>query len=138
MFQQQKAPKRGAPNDGERASKHGAGYKGGEATVEKAQHKMLWSLDSRLRHVAGQVPSYFLLEGDTLLIPALEDANKQYDSKRKKGTAHPDGPRRTTLAAAAAFNAMSTADLSAAEGEAKEAIAFYDKMVAMTKSPTIS
>ena len=139
MFQKHsEAAAAGADEESRRKHQRtGANQKGaGEAQVEKTTHKMLWSLDSRMRHMEGQVPSYFLTEGDKLLIPALEQANKNYDSKLKKGTPHPDGPRRTTLAAAA-LNAIAEADIDAAEGEAKEQIEFFDKLAAMTKSPTI-
>ena len=80
----------------------------GEAQVEKTVHKMLWSVDNRLRHIEGRTTSFFLVEGETFLIPALEQANKGYDSKMQKGQAHPDGPRRTTLAAGA-LNAIAAA-----------------------------
>ena len=107
-----------------------------EEKIEKASHKMMWSLDTRVRQMEGQVPSYFLTEGETLLVPALEQANKNWEAKLQKGAAHPDGPRRTTLAAGV-LNALSKADLSRADQEAQQEIQFYNNMAAMTKSPTV-
>ena len=66
----------------------------------------------------------------------LGAAKKKYDSKMKKRTPHPDGPRWTTLAAGA-LNAIASADLSAAEGEAKEQIEFYNQMAVLTQTSTI-
>lgn len=127
MFQQQPGTRKAEDQGGRpkhRRSEKDTGA--GEAQVEKATHRMLWSLDSRVRHIEGQTPSYFLVEGDTLLIPGLEGANRVYDSKIKRGTPHPDGPRRTSLAAAA-LNAIADADLTAAEGEVK------DRLISMTR-----
>ena len=75
----------------------GAG--GGGADGESAVNKLLWSLDTRLRHLDGETPSYFLDSDNKFIVPALIQANKIYDDKRIKGSAHPMVPRRTSLAA---------------------------------------
>ena len=126
--------------DDARKKRKGLGVKGGDGEdekTEKATHKLLWSLDNRVRQLEGQIPSYFLSEGDTLLLPALENANKGWEGKLKKGEKHPDGPRRTTLAAGV-LNALAKADLSQASVESKEEIKFYDELAAMTKTPTVA
>ena len=55
----------------------------------------------------------------------------------KKGEKHPDGPRRTTLAAGV-LNALAKADLSHASVESQEEIKFYDELAAMTKTPMVA
>ena len=67
----------------------------------------------------------------------MEGANKQYESRLKNGVAHPDGPRRTTLAAGF-LNAIVQAKLDAAEPAIVQQIKFYDEIAGLTKSPTIA
>ena len=98
---------------------------------------MLWALDTRVRNIEGQIPSFFLTEEDALLVPALTAANATYDSRHSKGSAHPDGPRRTSLAAKLLIT-LSKADLKRASPTVVQAIAFHDQIALLSKSPSIT
>ena len=103
----------------------------------KCLPQLLWQLDSRLRTQEGFAPAYSLGEDETMLVPALEAANGRYDAKFEKGKAHPDGPRRTTLAAAT-LNTLAAAKLQAADPKIAAEITKYNLLAAMTKTPTIA
>ena len=106
---------------------------GGEGAI----HKILWSLDTRLRHLEGKLPSYFLCATDPVVVPAMQAANKIYDDKHVKGAAHPLGPRRTTLAAGF-FQRVAECDLTKVEGEALAFSKECDVIAGMAKTITIA
>ena len=95
-----------------RAGKNRKIKDGGEGAI----HKVLWSLDTRLRHLEGKLPSYFLSANDEVVVPAMIGANKIYDGQHTKGAAHPMGPRRTTLAAGF-LKRVAEIDLAKVEGD---------------------
>ena len=103
---------------------------------DDAIHKMLWSLDSRIRTQEGKVPSFFLLGTDPVLVPALIQGNATYDSLHTKGVAHPLGPRRTTLAAAF-LRRIAEADLSQTSEASARFLKEADQIAAFTKTITI-
>ena len=102
----------------------------------KCLPQLLWQLDSRLRTQEGFAPAYSMGEDETMLVPALEAANGRYDAKFEKGKAHPDGPRRTTLAAAT-LNTLAAAKLQAADPKIAAEITKYNLLAAMTKRADI-
>lgn len=108
----------------------GAG--GGGTEGESAVNKLLWSLDTRLRHLEGKTPSCFLDSDDKIIVPALIQADKKYDDKHIKGSAHPMGPRRTSLAAGF-LTQISKAQLDKAEGAALTYMEKCDKVAEMKK-----
>ena len=98
---------------------------------------MLWNLDFRTRTLEGKVPSYFLAESDTVIVPALQAAAKVYDDQAQKGVAHPLGPKRTTLAAGF-LNRIVTADLAQVQGDALKHMQDQDKICELTKTIKIA
>ena len=73
MFLSQ-VPAGDAAEGGARGNKRKGGD-GGDTAI----HKMLWSLDSRVRTVESKVPSYFLTADESVLVPALLAPNNIYD-----------------------------------------------------------
>ena len=104
---------------------------------ERAIHKVLWSLDTRLRHLEGKLPSYFLSASDQVVVPAMIGANKIYDGQHVKGAAHPLGPRRTTLAAGF-LKRVAEIDLAKVEGELAVFAKNCDEISVLTKTITIA
>ena len=105
--------------------------------TDTAVHKMAWNLDTRVRHIEGMIPSFFLLETDTIIVPHMIAGNTKYDSQLKKGQPHPHGPRRTSLAAAF-LNAISVAELDKAVGEVEIQRDFYDSVAELAKIPKMA
>ena len=102
-----------------------------------AGNKMLHSLDARMRTQEGMLATYFLAEGDMVLVPAMVEGNKYYDDARPdKGQPHVYGPRRTSLGKAF-LNKLSTIDITKSEGKEAEAIQFFDSIAAATNGPTV-
>ena len=120
------------------ARKQKTGDGGGTGETDKAVHKMLWSLDTRLRIQEGRLPCYFLAEKDEVLVPAMIEGNRIYDdSKPDKGKPHSMGPRRTTLAAAF-LNRIASADLTQAGLTGSDLlVTFFNRTAALTKTITV-
>ena len=104
---------------------------GGGGDTESAVNRLLWSLDTRLRHLEGKTPSYFIDADEQFVVPALIQANKLYDDKHVKGSAHPLGPRRTSLAAGFLMQ-IAKAQLDKAEGAALVYMNEWNKIAGMT------
>ena len=109
--------------------KGAGGATGGD--TESSVNKLLWSLDARLRHLEGKTPSYFIETDEQYILPALIQANQQYDAKHTKGAAHPMGPRRTSLAAGFLVQ-IAKANLAIAEGPALAYMNEWNKVAGMT------
>ena len=117
----------------------GIGKGGGGGKNKDSQtniYKMLWSLDTRLRHTEGMIPAYLIPEEDTSIVPSMIAGNKTYDDRMKKKTAHPDGPRRTSLAAAL-LNCIAHLDPKAFTEEQVKSVNFYDEAAKISKSPSM-
>ena len=140
MWQQQEAAQAQKDKEAGAAPKKRKGpERWGEQEENKGAGKgrLMWSLDYRLRTLEGKVPTYFLAEEDKLLVPAMTEAAQRYDSKLVKGQAHPDGPKRTTLAAAA-LNALALADLTKADQNTTAMITEFDKISALAHAPSVA
>ena len=122
-----------ASEAGDRRVKQKTHGTGGETAV----NKMLWSLDTRLRHVEGKIPSFFLSATDQVIVPALLGANEAYDKLNVKGAAHPHGARRTSLAAGF-FLRLAEIDLTQMTGEPAQYMTHCDQIAALTKTITIA
>jgi hypothetical protein len=133
MFQSQAVTELSEGGARQQKRKAGAVEGGGESAV----NKMLWSLDNRLRHIEGKIPSFFLAASDNVVVPAMIAANKAYDELAVKGAAHPHGARRTSLAAGF-LNRVSEADVTKVDGEAATFATHCDQIAQMTKTLSLA
>ena len=100
--------------------------------------RILRSLDFRLRTIEGKVPTFFLNPTDDVILPAMQTAQKHYESKTPgKGKPHPMGARRLTYAHFFLKQIM-VCDLTKADEATKKQIEKHDSIAAMVKGPSLA
>lgn len=99
--------------------------------------RLLHQFDARIRAQEGLAATYFLAEGDQVIVPAMVEGNTYYENnKPEKGQPHMFGPRRTTLAAAF-LRKLIQIDLTKSGQKETELIQFFDQIAGITKNPTV-
>ena len=92
--------------------------KGGSSTGG-VHARLMHQMDYRIRIMEGHIPTFFLAQNDTVLLPAMQAGEKVYTKKTpEKGQPHPLGAKRLQLGATL-LNCVASMDIKKYEGVEK-------------------